>query len=158
VPLHLNFGLSSLRVTLRDYPLPLVYIPAQNDKTLIVFDFDSDLVVAEEMGTEMSVHWVECVVVSSDCGLPGAAPFSLSVPKTIMPVKSYANPVIDITATAPTTFSWGVSYGPATQDLMRVVETLSSAPRDLSPGMGFWDKVIISAAPSEYVPHYISPR
>ncbi|KAJ7179036.1 golgi-body localization protein domain-containing protein [Mycena filopes] len=141
VPLHLNFGLSSLRVTLRDYPLPLVYIPAQNDKTLFVFDFDSDLVIAEEMGTALSVDWVDCLVVSSDYGLPGAAPFSLAVPKTIMPVKSYANPIIDVTATAPTTFSWGVSYGPTTQDLMRTVETLSSAPRDSSPGVGFWDKM-----------------
>ncbi|KAJ7047262.1 golgi-body localization protein domain-containing protein [Mycena alexandri] len=141
VPMHLNFGLSSLRVTLRDYPLPLVNIPAQNDKTLFVFDFDSDLVIAEEMGTALSVDWVDCLVVSSDYGLPGAAPFSLAVPKTIMPVKSYANPVIDVTATAPTIFSWGVSYGPATQDLMRIVETLSSAPRDSSPGMGFWDKM-----------------
>ncbi|KAJ7180202.1 golgi-body localization protein domain-containing protein [Mycena crocata] len=141
VPMHLNFGLSSLRVTLRDYPLPLINIPAQTDKTLFALDFDSDLVIAEEMGTELSVDWVDCPVVSSDYGLPGAAPFALSVPKTIMPVKSYANPVIDVTATAPTTFSWGVSYGPATQDLMRVVETLSSAPRDSSPGMGFWDKI-----------------
>ncbi|KAJ6485160.1 golgi-body localization protein domain-containing protein [Mycena vitilis] len=141
VPMHINFGLSSLRVTLRDYPIPLVYIPAQGDKTLFVFDFDSDLVVAEEMGTDLSVDWVDCLVVSSDYGLPGAAPFSLSVPKTIMPVKSYANPVIDVTATGPTTFSWGVSYGPATQDMMKIVETLSSAPRDSSPGMGFWDKM-----------------
>jgi hypothetical protein len=141
VPLHLNFGLSSLRVTLRDYPIPLVYIPPQADKTVFVFDFDTDLVVAEEMGTELSVDWVDCPVVTSDYGLPGAAPFSLSVPKTIMPVKSYANPVIDVTATAPTIFSWGVSYGPGTQDVMRVVETLSSSPRDSSPGMGFWDKV-----------------
>ncbi|KAJ7498810.1 golgi-body localization protein domain-containing protein [Mycena latifolia] len=141
VPLHLNFGLSSLRVSLRDYPLPLVYIPAQTDKTLFVLDFDSDVVVAEEMGTTLSVDWVDCPVVSSDYGLPGAAPFSLSVPKTIMPVKSYANPAIDVTATGATTFSWGVSYGPATQDVMRVVETLSTAPRDSSPGMGFWDKM-----------------
>ncbi|KAJ7068375.1 golgi-body localization protein domain-containing protein [Mycena amicta] len=141
VPMHLNFGLSSLRVTLRDYPLPLVYIPPREDKTLFVLDFDSDLVVAEEMGTDLSVDWVDCLVVSSDYGLPGAAPFSLSVPKTIMPVKSYANPVIEVTASAPTACTWGVSYGPATQDLMRVVETLSTAPRDASPGVGFWDKM-----------------
>ncbi|KAJ7507924.1 golgi-body localization protein domain-containing protein [Mycena galericulata] len=141
VPMHINFGLSSLRVTLRDYPLPLVDIPPQTDKTLFGFDFDSDLVVAEEMGTHLSVDWVDCPVVSSDYGLPGAALFSLSVPKTIMAVKSYASPVIAVTAADATTFSWGVSYGPATQDLMRVVETLSSAPRDWSPGMGFWDKM-----------------
>ncbi|KAF7292415.1 hypothetical protein HMN09_01225600 [Mycena chlorophos] len=141
VPMHLNFGLSSLRVALRDYPLPLVYIPAREDRTLFVWDFDSDLVVAEEMGTDLSVDWVHCPIVSSDYGLPGAAPFSLTVPKTIMPVKSYANPSIKVTASAPTVFTWGVSYQPATQDLMRVVESLTSAPRDASPAMGFWDKM-----------------
>ncbi|KAF7331891.1 hypothetical protein MKEN_00069400 [Mycena kentingensis (nom. inval.)] len=141
VPMHLNFGLASLRASLRDYPLPLVYIPPHEDKTLFVFDFDSDVVIAEEMGTNLSVDWIDCLVVASDYGLAEAAPFALSVPKTIMPVKSYANPIIEVTASAPTTFTWGVSYQPATQDLMRVVETLSSAPRDASPAMGFWDKM-----------------
>ncbi|KAK7061817.1 golgi-body localization protein domain-containing protein [Favolaschia claudopus] len=141
IPLHLNFALSSLRATLRDYPIPLVHIPAKVDKTLFVLDFDSNLVIAEEMGSELSVDWVDCPVVEADYGLPGSAPFSLTIPKTIMPVKSYANPIIEVTATAPTTFSWGVSYGPGTQDVMRVVETLSSSPRDSSPAVGFWDKM-----------------
>ncbi|KAJ6628726.1 golgi-body localization protein domain-containing protein [Mycena sp. CBHHK59/15] len=140
VPMHLELSLSSLRVTLRDYPLPLISIPGK-DSTVFVFAMNTDLVIAEEMGTDLSVDWVDCLVVPSDCGLRGAAPLSLSVPKTIMPVKSYANPIINISTIEATTFSWGVSYGPATQDLMRVVETLSSPPRDASPGMGFWDKM-----------------
>ncbi|KAJ7638917.1 golgi-body localization protein domain-containing protein [Roridomyces roridus] len=129
VPMHLNLALASLSITLRDYPLPLVYIPAQDDTTVFGFDFDSDVVVAEEMCTDLSVDWVDCPIVPADYGLPGSALLSLSIPKTIMPVKSYANPV---------DFD---HYGAATQDLMRVVETLTSRPRDQSPGTGFWDKM-----------------
>ena len=71
----------------------------------------------------------------------GAKPMWIAVPKTMMPVKSYANPMIHIAARDVTSFAWGVSYGAATQDLTRVLETLSTAPRDSSPHLGFWDKV-----------------
>ena len=63
------------------------------------------------------------------------------VPRTIMPVKTYAAPIVDVTTTGATIFSWVVSYGPAIQDIMHVVDTLSSSPRDSSPVIGFWDKV-----------------
>lgn len=139
IPMHINFTLSSLRISLRDYPLPLAEICALPDATVAVWEFDTDLVVAEELGTDLSVDWVDCPIVGTQ---DGSAPLSISVPKTIMPVKTYANPEINVTTPAPTIFSWGVSYGAATQDMMRVLDTLSSAPRDPSPGVGFWDKVM----------------
>ena len=141
LPMHIKFTLSSLRVTLRDYPLPLVNIAPHADENTAAGEFDTDLVIAEEMGTGLSVDWIDCPVVELHNRIYGAAPLSISVPKTIMPVKSYANPVVRVLTSNVTTFSWGVSYGPATQDLMRIVETLSSSPRDSSPGIGFWDKV-----------------
>jgi hypothetical protein len=137
VPLHLNLKLSSLQATLRDYPLPLVDIPPSSDEANQgrSFVFDSDVVIAEEMGSAQSVNWVDCHILED---------FVISVPKTIMPVKSYANPRIQILAEDPTLFTWGVSYGAAIQDLMRVVDSLSSSPRDSSPSLGFWDKVLLS--------------
>ncbi|THV08447.1 hypothetical protein K435DRAFT_11362 [Dendrothele bispora CBS 962.96] len=141
VPIHLNFSLSSLQGTVRDYPLAMVNIPAHSDDTLPAFEFDTDLVIAEEMGSELSVDWVDCPILRADEDVPDIATFSISVPKTIMPVKTYANPEIRVTSPDITSFSWAVSYGPATQDLMRVVESLTSSPRDASPSMGFWDKM-----------------
>ena len=141
VPLHIHFTLSSLRATLRDYPLPLIYIPAQANATAVAWTFDTDLIIGEEMGTELSVDWVQCPIIEAHQASHGEAPFSISVPKTIMPVKTYAQPVINISTPESTTLSWGVSFTPAIQDLMRIVETLSSAPRDPSPSVGFWDKV-----------------
>uniref|UniRef100_A0A8H7Y1A7 Uncharacterized protein n=1 Tax=Psilocybe cubensis TaxID=181762 RepID=A0A8H7Y1A7_PSICU len=140
VPLHIHFTLTTMHITLRDYPLPLLSISDQSSSA-ISWTFDTDFIAAEEMGTDRSVDWVPCPIVEPHQARHGEAPFSILVPKTIMPVKTYAAPIIKITTRDPTVFSWGVSYGPAIQDLMRIVDTLSSAPRDSSPAIGFWDKM-----------------
>lgn len=137
VPMHVNFTLSSLRISMRDYPLPLIDIPSRDDN-VASFEFNSGVVIAEEMGTASSVDWISCPIVYPEST---SAPFSIKVPKTIMPVKTYADAQIDISTSGVTCFSWGVSYGPATNDLMRVFDTLSSSSRDSSPVLGFWDKV-----------------
>ncbi|KAF8812536.1 hypothetical protein BYT27DRAFT_7182979 [Phlegmacium glaucopus] len=141
VPLHIHFTLSSLKVSLRDYPLPLFNVPLRGTSRQVSWTFNTDLIVGEEMGSELSVDWIDCPVIRPQQALHGEAPFSIAVPKTIMPVKTYAAPTIEITTAGPTILSWAVSYGPAIQDMMRVVETLSSSPRDSSPAMGFWDKM-----------------
>ncbi|KAF9485263.1 hypothetical protein BDN70DRAFT_871269 [Pholiota conissans] len=141
VPLHIHFTLSSMKFTLRNYPIPLVNIPRRPDAGLISWTFDTDLIIGEEMGTKMSVDWIRCPIIEAHQSLHGEAPFSILVPKTIMPVKTYATPIIKIATPEPTAFSWGVSYGPAIQDLMRIIDTLSSSPRDHSPTLGFWDKM-----------------
>jgi hypothetical protein len=132
LPLHLEVTLMSLRACLRDYPMPLLDIPRDSSANGPSFHFVSDLVIAEEMGTDDSVHWINCDI---------AAPFSIQVPKSIMPLKTYANPTIRITTTGVTSFAWAVSIAPAIQDLMRIIETFSSSPLDPSPPLGFWDKV-----------------
>lgn len=141
VPLRLTFSVSSLRLDSREYPLPMLNIPAHSNKETPGLVFDSDVVVAEEMGTENSVEWVDCAIVKPHTGVHGASPLYIAVPKTIMAVKSYANPIIRVKTDDVTDFAWGVSYSPVTQDIMRVVDTLSHAPRDSSPPIGFWDKV-----------------
>lgn len=61
VPMHLTLALASLQVSLRDYPLPLLYIPPlSTGDDSGTFLFDSDLVIAEELGPESSVEWVPC--------------------------------------------------------------------------------------------------
>ena len=142
VPMHLNFTVASLRIGYRDYPLPLLNIP-RHSRGLPSFEFNTDLVIAEEMGTDRSVERINCAIVKENTGIYGASPLSIAVPKTIMPVKTYANPTVKVTTDEVTDFTWGVSYGPVTQDFMRVIDTLSHAPRDTSPPIGFWDKVIL---------------
>ncbi|KAG0709732.1 golgi-body localization protein domain-containing protein [Suillus ampliporus] len=142
VPVHLDISLTSLRVTLRDYPLPLLHIPFHSeDKDLPVLRFISDLVIAEDMGPSQSVEWIPCSIGGAQgCFVP-SSPLVIEVPKTIMPVKTYANPTVQVMTDGVTGFGWGVSYSATTQDLVRVLETLTSETRDPSPTIGFWDKL-----------------
>ncbi|KZT12507.1 uncharacterized protein LAESUDRAFT_638973 [Laetiporus sulphureus 93-53] len=141
IPLHINFTLASLRFTYREYPLPLLCVPRCTADDSAALVFDSDLVIAEEMGSDASVEWFPSEIVEVNSGVHGASPLFIHVPKTIMPVKTYALPTLRVLTDNTTDFAWGVSYGPATQDLMRVIDTLSHAPRDPSPPIGFWDKL-----------------
>ncbi|TFK55958.1 hypothetical protein OE88DRAFT_1731595 [Heliocybe sulcata] len=141
VPLHLELSLASLRLALRDYPLPLLNVPKTEGTNSFVFAFDTDLVIAEETGTSRSVEWFDCTILRQHYGTFGASSFALRVPKTIMPVKTYASPVVRVTTDGVTDFAWGVSYQAATQEIMRVIDSMTSAPRDSSPAVGFWDKM-----------------
>ena len=141
IPVRLGFSLTSLRVTLRDYPLPLLHIPFHSkNKELPVLSFISDLVIAEDLGSSQSVEWIPCSIGRVHGGFAQSSPLVVDLPKTIMPVKTYANPTVHVTTDGVTSFGWGVSYSATTQDLVRVLESLTSEPRDPSPCLGFWDK------------------
>lgn len=141
VPMHITCTLKSLQVSLRDYPLPLLYIPpVPAGDSSDAFLFDSDLVIAEEMGPPSSIEWVPCSFNNCD-GSSGDVSMLIYVPKTLMPLKTYARPCLQVLAQSPTACAWGVSYNPALQDVVRVLESLTSEARDPSPSIGFWDKV-----------------
>ncbi|KAI0939194.1 hypothetical protein AcV5_000680 [Taiwanofungus camphoratus] len=141
IPVHLNFTIASLRLAYREYPLPLLNVPPSSEDNVPALEFDSDVVIAEEMGTAHSVEWISCDVIKPNSGIHGSSPLTLPIPKTIMPVKTYARPIIRVLTDDVTDFAWGISYSPVTQDLMRIMDTLSHAPRDSSPPVGFWDKL-----------------
>lgn len=145
VPLHINFTLESVRITVRDLPIPLLHVQRDSDSGVPAWTFDSDIVIAEEMGSDLSSDWIECPVLPANQGIYGTSPLSLHVPKTIMPVKSYACPNIHIATSCPTILSWGVSYNPVIQDIVRIIETLTPNSRDPSPPIGFWDKLRLIA-------------
>ncbi|KAH7921808.1 hypothetical protein BV22DRAFT_1114199 [Leucogyrophana mollusca] len=141
IPMHLNFSLTALHASLRNYPLPLLHIPGVASEKSPVLLFDSDLVIAEEMGPPQSVDWIPCSINGLQEGTHVTRPFIIDIPKTIMPVKTYANSDIQVVTSGVTGFAWGVSYSAAVQDVVRVVETLTTEPRDTSPSIGFWDKL-----------------
>ncbi|KAG8856771.1 hypothetical protein FRB96_006274 [Tulasnella sp. 330] len=137
IPFHLKWTMNAFRTTLRDYPIPLLNIPESPSAWL----WKSNLVIAEEDANDENVDWIHCSVSPPPASRSEALPMSFSIPKTIMPVKTYAEPLIHVSSKDITDFSWGVSYGPAIQEVMQVLDGLSAAPRDKSPPIGFWDKL-----------------
>ncbi|KAG8902424.1 hypothetical protein FRB99_004487, partial [Tulasnella sp. 403] len=136
IPLHLTWATDGFRATMRDYPVPLWDVQEAPSSWYCT----SNLVIAEELGDDHALDWIDCTIVP-----PGtnhtSPPLEFLIPKTIMPVKTYANPEIVISSPDVTDLSWSVSCTPALQDVMRVLDTFSPTPRDKSPAIGFWDKM-----------------
>lgn len=129
VPLHLSWTMDTARVILRDYPVPLFNLPAislSDKSTAKAIEFESDLVIGEEMAGSDSFFWIPTAVIPANLGQEGAAAFELKVAKTIMPVKTYAQPTIKFNTSQVTSWGWGSSMQPGIQDMMKVFEVRSS--------------------------------
>ncbi|GAB7343904.1 hypothetical protein MBLNU457_1859t1 [Dothideomycetes sp. NU457] len=149
IPMSLNVSTGEMRGMLRDYPLPLIHIPAiQSGQSprLPSFHLSTDFVIAEEFHTIESQRHVNVVVVPPERLGPDdqAKKFAIDVRRTISPVKTYTNMKITINTSAPTRITWGTSYQPAIQDMMQVIEGFTKPPVDPSDRVGFWDKIRLS--------------
>lgn len=131
IPVHLDMNIGASCITLRDYPLPLLNIVQCSSSDTEAWSIVTDLVIAEELGDSDCVIWKDCLVVPTDTGLSGTQSLTVSIPKTTMPVKTYASPIISIRTKELTEFCWGVSYSAALQDVMRVLDSLSTPPPDV---------------------------
>lgn len=140
VPMKLSWTMKGGLATLRDYPLPLVRIPTVPGGETPAWHVETPFIIAEELQGDDSLMMIPVEVIPKGCGALKAASFTVQIAKTIMPVKTYSRPVVNISTPRTTEFTWGNSYQPAIQDFMKVVETLSHPPRDTSPRVGFWDK------------------
>jgi hypothetical protein len=147
VPLDIHMEAAGVECTLRDYPVPLWRVPTVVgfkkgvSSSEPAFVCNMRLVIGEELAGDDSYVLVPCPIIPMDLGQNGSGELVLQVTKTIMPVKTYAQPTIHIRTPSATDFTWGQSYQPAIQDLTKVLETFSHPPRDPSPKVGFWDKI-----------------
>ncbi|BGP51898.1 Protein SABRE [Rhodotorula kratochvilovae] len=141
IPLHLSWKMHEARFQLRDYPLPLLHVPRSGHPDVPSWSCEMDLVVAEEVSGPEAVRRVPCAVIPQHVFEGQGAPYTIVVPRSAMPVKTYATPVVQIRSAEPMRIGWGNAVQPAIQDVARVVDTLSKASPDPSERIGFWDKI-----------------
>ena len=150
IPLNVQVDMGEARVTLRDYPLPLLHVPAirpGQSPRLPSWSLKTDFVIAEEYRGSVSTKQVKVQVIPpgkfsrSESGRD----FAIDVRRTVSPVKTYSDVVIAINTSAPTSITWGASYQPAIQDMMMVIEGFTKPQVDPSDRTGFWDKIRLSA-------------
>ncbi|CEH13033.1 Uncharacterized conserved protein [Ceraceosorus bombacis] len=150
LPMHLIWRMAEWRFELRDYPIPLLHVPpVHHDQPAHLrgraWDFESDIVLAEQLGGEESIRHVPAVIVPAATGHAEAKEYGISVPKMAMPmampVKFYGSPTVNINTSYPTRAGWGQSMQPAIHDVTRVFDSVTSPPHDPSPRIGFWDKL-----------------
>ena len=147
VPMHVAIQMGEARMTLRDYPLPLLHIPGlktgQSSRMPSV-SLKADFVLAEEFRGNESTRKVRVNVVPPRNTEPMSSNqggFAIEVRRTIGPVKSFSEVFMDINTALPTRITWGPCYQPAVQDMMMVIESFTKPQVDASERVGFWDKL-----------------
>ncbi|KAI9691998.1 MAG: hypothetical protein M1820_009616 [Bogoriella megaspora] len=146
IPMNLNVSMGEARVTLRDYPLPLLHVPAirpGQSPRLPSLSFTTDFVIAEEFQGNESTRMVQVRVVppeTTESQAPSKG-LTIDVPRTVSPVKTFSDIKVDINTSHATKLTWGTSYQPAIQDMMQVIEGFTKPPVDPSERVGFWDKI-----------------
>ena len=149
VPMSFNLEMGEARVNLRDYPLDLLHIPALRpgqSPRLPSWSLRTNFVIAEEFRDHESARQVEVELIPSTEAADGSRidPFKMKVWRSVSPVKTYSDPVIEINTSLPTSISWGVSYQPVIQDMMKIIEGFTKTEIDPSERVGFWDKIRLS--------------
>jgi hypothetical protein len=146
IPMHVQINAGEAKIHLRDYPLPLVHIPAighGQSSRLPSLSLKTDFVIAEEFRDIESTRVSRVVVVPQEETLSGelSGGFAVDVRRTVAPVKTYSDMTVDINSSYPTRITWGTSYQPAIQDMMQIIENFTKPAIDPSERVGFWDKI-----------------
>ncbi|KAG4030932.1 hypothetical protein MFRU_010g00620 [Monilinia fructicola] len=150
VPMNVQIDMGEARVTLRDYPLPLLHVPAikpGQSPRMPAWSLKTDFVIAEEFRGPESVRHVKVDIIpplNREPGTSNKGGFAIDVRRTVSPVKSYSDISVNINTGLPTRITWGASYQPAIQDMMMVIETFTKPQVDPSERTGFWDKLRLS--------------
>ena len=150
IPMSLQINMGEAKVTLRDYPLPLLHVPAiklGQSPRIPSWSLKTDFVIAEEYRDVQSTKHVRVQVIppekiTSPADIKNG--FSIDVRRTISPIKTYSNVDIAINTSNPTSITWGTSYQPAIQDMMQIIEGFTKPQIDPSDRVGFWDKFRLS--------------
>ncbi|PKS13276.1 hypothetical protein jhhlp_000047 [Lomentospora prolificans] len=145
VPMNISIDLNEARISLRDYPLPFIHVPALKvgqSTRLNSLSLKANFVIAEEFRGPESARKVRVQVIPPSASGPHHDHgFAIDVRRTIGPVKSYSDISVDINTALPTRITWGPCYQPAMQDMMMVIESFTKPQLDPSERVGFWDKL-----------------
>ena len=150
IPMSLQINMGEVKVTLRDYPLPLLHVPAiklGQSTRIPSWSLKTDFVIAEEYRDSQSTKQVSVQIIppekiTSPADIKNG--FCVDVHRTISPIKTYSNVDIAINTSNPTSMTWGTSYQPAIQDMMQIIEGFTKPQIDPSDRVGFWDKIRLS--------------
>lgn len=137
IPFHLSIKASKTWIKVRDYPLPLLYVPP-SEKGRVAWTLEGDYVVGDELGNSSGSRVIPIAIIPASASTPG---YCLSAVRTASPLKFYSVIEYRVLTQGMSMICWSISYNPAIQDILRVLDTLTAAQVDPSPRIGFWDKV-----------------
>ena len=150
IPVHVQLDMGECRMSLRDYPLPFIHVPAMKpgqSRKVPSWSLKTNFIIAEEFRGPQSMRHVKVNIVPPTrrrAGGQGHGGFAIDVRRTVSPVKTYSDMDVDINTALPTRITWGASYQPVIQDMMMIIEGFTKPQIDPSDRVGFWDKIRLS--------------
>ncbi|CEI95876.1 hypothetical protein RMCBS344292_10052 [Rhizopus microsporus] len=133
IPFHLSLKAGRTWIKIRDYPVPLLYVPPSSDVNPVSWTLEGDYVAADETGDSRGSRIIPVSILPSG--------YTLSAVRTASPLKFYSIVDYAVMTDGMSIIGWSNSYKPAIQDIIRVLGTLTAAPVDPSPSLGWWDKI-----------------
>ncbi|KAI8093840.1 golgi-body localization protein domain-containing protein [Halteromyces radiatus] len=157
IPFHLHWQSGKTLVQVRDYPLPLLHVPTSTDHDQhsyqasypfanpVAWSLSGNYVIADDLGIKegsriLSLDTVTTMVARDDQYIPSSL-YNIQVVRTASPTKVYS--VVDYTVFTKhkSIICWSVSYQPAMQDILEILERITPVSVDPSAKIGFWDKL-----------------
>lgn len=143
LPTYVDLGLQELRMHLRDYPLPLLFVPKhyKNPKSNSV-NIAGHLIIAEPLITEdYSLRRLKVPLIPNLLQNKISKFYEVEIEKSLASVKLFTDLNIFLNSDSPSRFVWGQSYQFGIQQIMLNFDQFSKPPVDPSPKLGFWDKL-----------------
>lgn len=139
IPFHLSIKASRTWIKVRDYPLPLLYVPPPATGR-VSWTLEGDYALGDELGNSGGSRIIPITIIPLSTPSEPAG-YCLSAVRTASPLKFYSIIDYHVLTQGMSMICWSISYNPAVQDILHVLDNLTAAQVDPSPRIGFWDKV-----------------
>ncbi|TID22528.1 hypothetical protein CANINC_003303 [Pichia inconspicua] len=143
VPMDISLQTSELRMHLKDFPLPMVYVPKSRNKTIRSFTLNAKLAIAERAPYSDTEYWYKFIPMYQSVHEDSDSyeKYSYYAPKTVTSVKTYYEADCLINNEESTSITWSMGYQPILRQLNISFDSFSKESRDPSPKLGVWDKM-----------------
>lgn len=141
IPMFISLQLLELRMHLRDYPLPLLRVPYNKDKTSSL-SMAGHLILSEALVNEAAhLRNLHIPLVPDVKNVVGDKHYALTINKSLSSVKLFTDLSVKFSSQEASRFVWGQSYQFGIQQVLLNFDQFSKPPVDPSLKLGFWDKL-----------------
>ncbi|VEU20416.1 DEKNAAC101288 [Brettanomyces naardenensis] len=142
VPANAELFCSALELRLKDYPLPLLAFGGDPDDSGRSIRIAGDIAIIEQMYVpdELRYNFVPFVSQYHDPSQTDNL-YAFHISRTLTNIKFVANLDVQVNSNSATIISWASAIQPALVYAMNSFDVLSKPPIDISPPIGFWDKL-----------------
>lgn len=144
VPLFVRLRATSFHISLKDYPLPVLFFPPAEDPEATVMDLKGNLVINEKLvhrKEEMRHIYVPFTAATLKESFIDNF-YSVYVPRTLTPVKSMFDLTCSVNTEKACILNWSKSYQSAFLSAAGALDNFTKPQIDDSP-IGWWDKLAL---------------